>query len=86
MPRSIAWAARQSLLYGCGWIVLDTGLGRATTHGGTNTNSHALIWILPDKDVAAVACTSTGENLGFPACDEAIQELMKRFARLPSKD
>ncbi|MBI3491941.1 MAG: beta-lactamase family protein [Acidobacteria bacterium] len=72
--------------YGCGWIVLDTGLGRAITHGGTNTNSHALIWILPDKDFAAVACTNTGENSGFLACDEAIQELMKRYARLPSKD
>jgi len=45
-----------------------------------------LIWILPDKDFAAVACTNTGENSGFLACDEAIRELMKRYARLPSKD
>lgn len=72
--------------YGCGWIVLNTGLGRAITHGGNNTNSHALIWILPDKDFAAVAFSNTGENSGFLACDEAIQELMKRYARLPSKD
>ncbi len=71
--------------YGCGWIVLNTGLGRAMTHGGSNTNSHALIWILPDKDFAAVACTNTGENSGFLACDEAIRELMKRYAQLPSK-
>ncbi len=67
--------------YGCGWIVLDTPLGRAWTHGGSNTNAHALIWILPDRDFAAVACTNTGEASGFPACDEAIQELMKRYAR-----
>lgn len=67
--------------YGCGWIVLNTPLGRAWTHGGSNTNSHALIWILPDRDFAAVACTNTGESSGFPACDEAIQELMKRYAR-----
>jgi CubicO group peptidase (beta-lactamase class C family) len=72
--------------YGCGWIVLNTGLGRALTHGGSNTNSHALIWILPDKDFSAVACTNTGEASGFLACDEAIQELMKRYAKLPSKD
>lgn len=72
--------------YGCGWIVLDTGLGRAITHGGTNTNSHALIWILPDRDFAAVACTNTGENAGFLACDEAIQELMKRYAQSPAKN
>ena len=72
--------------YGCGWIVLNTGLGRAITHGGNNTNSHALIWILPDKDFAAVACANTGENSGFLACDEAIRELMKRYARLHSKE
>jgi CubicO group peptidase (beta-lactamase class C family) len=67
--------------YGCGWIVLDTPLGRAWTHGGTNTNSHALIWILPDRDFAAVACANTGEDTGLVACDEAIQELMNRYAR-----
>jgi CubicO group peptidase (beta-lactamase class C family) len=72
--------------YGCGWIILKTGLGRAMTHGGNNTNSFALIWILPDRDFAAVACSNTGENSGFLACDEAMQELMKRYARSPSKD
>jgi CubicO group peptidase (beta-lactamase class C family) len=66
--------------YGCGWIVLDTPLGRAWTHGGSNTNSCALIWIFPDRNFAAVACTNTGEASGFPACDEAIQELIKRYA------
>lgn len=72
--------------YGCGWIVLSTGLGRALIHGGTNTNSQALIWILPAADFAAVACTNTGANSGLLACGEAIQELMKRYARLGSKD
>jgi len=67
--------------YGCGWIVLDTPLGRAWTHGGSNTNSHALIWILPDRNFAAVACANTGENAGLVACDEAIQQLMNRYAR-----
>ncbi|HVU86262.1 MAG TPA: serine hydrolase [Pirellulales bacterium] len=71
--------------YGCGWIVLDTPLGRALTHGGSNTNSHALIWIFPDRDFAAVVCTNTGEKGGFPACDETIQELMKRYAQSPAK-
>lgn len=66
--------------YGCGWIFVDTGLGRALNHGGSNTNSFALIWIFPDRDFAAVACTNTGENSGFLACDEAIQELIKRYA------
>jgi CubicO group peptidase (beta-lactamase class C family) len=67
--------------YGCGWIHLDTGLGRAMTHAGSNTNSFAVVWILPDKDFAVVACTNTGEQSGFQACDKAIQELMKRYAK-----
>lgn len=72
--------------YGGGWVTLDTGLGRGMFHGGNNTNSQALIWILTDKDFAAVACTNTGENSGLLACGEAIQELMYRFARLPDKE
>ena len=74
------------LKYGCGWIIVDIGgLGRAMTHGGSNTNSKAMIWILPNRDFAAVACTNTGEQSGFPACDAAIQELMKRNARVAGK-
>ncbi|MBX7165653.1 MAG: serine hydrolase [Pirellulales bacterium] len=72
--------------YGCGWIVLDSALGRALFHGGSNTNSQALIWLLPERDFAAVACTNTGESSGLSACGEAIQELMKRYAQAPSKD
>ncbi len=67
--------------YGCGWIHLDTGFGRAMTHTGSNTNSFSVIWILPDRDFAAVACTNTGEQAGFLACDEAIQSLMRRYAK-----
>lgn len=67
--------------YGCGWIVLETGLGPALNHGGSNTNSRALIWVFPNLDFAAVACTNTGEQAGFLASDEAIQELIKKYAR-----
>jgi CubicO group peptidase (beta-lactamase class C family) len=66
--------------YGCGWIVLASGLGRVWTHAGSNTNSHALIWILPDRDIAAIVLTNTGERSGLVACDAAIQHLMKRYA------
>lgn len=72
--------------YGCGWIFVDTGLGRALNHGGSNTNSQALIWILPERDFAAIACTNTGEQTGFLASDEAIRELMKRYARTLQAD
>jgi len=71
--------------YGCGWICIDTGYGPALTHAGSNTNSQALIWILPERDFAAVACTNTGERAGFLASDEVISESMKRFAQSPDK-
>jgi len=50
-------------------------------HTGSNTNSFALIWILPEKDLAAIACTNTYEPSHFPACDAMIAELFKLYAR-----
>jgi hypothetical protein len=67
--------------YGCGWICLDTGLGPALNHGGSNTNSFALIWVLPESDFAAVVCTNTGQPQAFPACDEMISHLMVTHAK-----
>ncbi|MGB7328224.1 MAG: serine hydrolase domain-containing protein, partial [Rubripirellula sp.] len=70
--------------YACGWICLDTGLGRAINHAGSNTNSFALIWVLPDSDFAAVVCTNTAQPQAFPACDEMISQLMLQHATKPS--
>lgn len=67
--------------YGAGWICVDTPFGPALTHGGSNTNSFALIWLLPERDFAAVALANTGADSGFLACDEAIRDLMLRYAR-----
>jgi CubicO group peptidase (beta-lactamase class C family) len=66
--------------YACGWICLDTGLGPALNHGGSNTNSFALIWVLPESDFAAVVCTNTGQRQAFPACDEMMTHLMTAHA------
>lgn len=66
--------------YGCGWICVDTGLGPALNHFGSNTNSSALIWILPESDFAAIVCTNTGQPQAFAACDEMISHLMKEHA------
>jgi CubicO group peptidase (beta-lactamase class C family) len=66
--------------YGCGWICADTGLGPALNHFGSNTNSSALIWILPQADFAAIVCTNTGQPQAFAACDEMISHLMKEIA------
>ncbi len=66
--------------YACGWICMDTRYGPALNHAGSNTNTYALIWVLPDADVAAVVCTNTGEKQAFPACDEMISHLMSKYA------
>ena len=62
--------------YGCGWICSNSGLGPALTHAGSNTNTFAVIWVLPKSDFAAVVCTNSGEQQAFPACDEMINHLM----------
>lgn len=67
--------------YACGWICLDTPLGPALNHAGSNTNSFALIWVLPDSDFAAVVCTNSFEPQAFPACDEMISHLMMQHAQ-----
>lgn len=67
--------------YGGGWIHFDTGYGRVMQHMGSNTNTRALIWILPEKNLAAIACSNSFEPSSFPACDAMIAELMKRFAK-----
>lgn len=66
--------------YGCGWICSDTPYGPALNHAGSNTNTFALIWIIPDADFAAVVCTNTGQAQAFPACDEMMSDLIGKFA------
>ena len=66
--------------HGGGWIHTKYGRAAAMTHAGSNTNSFAVIWIIPDKDFAAIALTNQGGNSSFAACDAAILELMKRYA------
>tara|TARA_R110002049_G_scaffold2750_2_gene21680 strand:+ start:547459 stop:548679 length:1221 start_codon:yes stop_codon:yes gene_type:complete len=66
--------------YACGWICVPTALGPALNHGGSNTNSYALIWVLPKSNFAAVVCTNTGQPQAFPACDEVMQHLMMSHA------
>ena len=66
--------------YASGWICLETGLGPAINHAGSNTNTYALIWVLPESDFAAVVCTNTGQPQAFPACDEMMSQLMMEHA------
>ncbi|WP_436716917.1 serine hydrolase [Roseiconus lacunae] len=64
--------------YACGWICAPTPLGSGLNHGGSNTNSFALIWVIPEADLAAIVCTNTGEPQAFPACDEMMGYLFAR--------
>ncbi|TWU47266.1 D-alanyl-D-alanine carboxypeptidase precursor [Rubripirellula tenax] len=66
--------------YACGWLSLDTGLGPALTHAGSNTNSFAVIWVLPQSNFAAVVCTNSGQAQAFPACDEMMSHLMMELS------
>ncbi|MCA9191017.1 MAG: serine hydrolase [Planctomycetales bacterium] len=70
--------------YGCGWICLNTGHGPALTHAGSNTNSFAVIWVIPKANMAAIVCTNTGQPQAFPACDEMIGFLIKLYTRAES--
>ncbi len=66
--------------YACGWICLNTEYGPAITHAGSNTNSWALIWVLPESDFAAVVCTNTGQTQGYSACEEMMNHLKTEYA------
>jgi CubicO group peptidase (beta-lactamase class C family) len=66
--------------YSCGWICLDTGLGPALSHTGSNTNSFAVIWVFPKSDFAAIVCTNSGQAKANTACNEMINYLMEQHA------
>lgn len=70
--------------YGCGWICFDTAYGQTIQHAGSNTNTYALIWVLPEADFAAIVCTNTGEKQALPACDEMMSYLMREHAAAKS--
>ena len=70
--------------YACGWICMDTALGPALNHAGSNTNSWALIWILPESDFAAIVCTNSGQQKAYIACDEMMSYLMLEHASAKS--
>jgi hypothetical protein len=61
--------------YACGWICMDTEFGPALNHARSNTNSWAVIWILPDSDFAAIVCTNSGQPQAYAACEEIISFL-----------
>lgn len=67
--------------YGSGWIMVDTPLGPALSHTGSNTNCFAVIWVFVKQDFAAMACTNTGQQAGYEACELAIEKMIGRFIK-----
>jgi hypothetical protein len=45
----------------------------------SNTNTYALIWVLPEANLAAIVCTNTGEKQAFPARDEMISHVISSY-------
>ncbi|MFO1064974.1 MAG: serine hydrolase [Pirellulales bacterium] len=66
--------------YACGWICVDTPLGPAFTHSGSNTNTFALIWVIPDANFAGIVCTNSGQSQAFTACDQMMTFMIGKFA------
>ncbi|MEZ6091675.1 MAG: serine hydrolase domain-containing protein [Pirellulaceae bacterium] len=53
--------------YGCGWICLNSGLGPALTHAGSNTNAFAVIWCyLRPTWQRSLALTRASRKLSLP--------------------
>lgn len=72
--------------YACGWICMDTEFGPALNHAGSNTNSWAVIWILPEADFAAVICANSGQQKAYTACEEMMNYLKAEHAAAKSTD
>lgn len=81
LHKGIVKQSSRASKYGNGWIHFNSGYGRAMQHTGSNTNSFALIWVLPEKNLAAIACTNTYESSHFVACDTMMAEMFKLFAK-----
>jgi hypothetical protein len=67
--------------YAMGWLRQDRTWadGYTLSHAGSNTLNFALVWIAPKIKFAAVSATNIGGDSGQKACDDAIQELIKKF-------
>jgi CubicO group peptidase (beta-lactamase class C family) len=66
--------------YGLGWIAAERTWAGGTcyTHAGSNTMWHAVVWLAPERDFAALAATNIGTKEGFAAIDAAVALLVRR--------
>ncbi len=66
-----------------GWLVLDRKDfgGHCIQMNGSNTMWFATLWILPERDLAIVVATNTGEKHAFATCDKVAGRLIREFGR-----
>jgi len=64
--------------YAMGWAVNSRSWGgNLLMHNGSNTMWYCVVWIAPEKNFAAMACSNQGGERGSKACDDAVSELIK---------
>jgi CubicO group peptidase (beta-lactamase class C family) len=65
--------------YAGGWQLLerDWASGRVLYHNGSNTTWYADVFVAPDKGFCLMAATNCASPAAAPACDAAVQALLK---------
>jgi len=79
--RKILYTPTNIQSYAMGWKVTVRNWSKGLTfmHVGSNTMFHAVIWLAPNRNFAAVAMSNYGEDEGFQKCDEAIGYLIRNY-------
>lgn len=69
--------------YAMGWVVTERKWagGKVFMHVGTNTMFHAVMWVAPEKNFAAVSLCNFGGEEGFQKCDEIIAYLIGKHLK-----
>lgn len=66
-----------------GWLVHDIESlgGHCLQMVGSNTMWYSLFWVIPERDIAIVATTNTGDPRGFEILDQVAAFLIQKYAK-----
>ncbi len=67
--------------YAMGWIVVepDWAKCRVLAHDGSNTMWYAMIWLLPERNLAVLVAANRAGDSAQTACHEAVRSLLDDF-------
>lgn len=66
--------------YAMGWGVSSRPvLGKLLSHAGSNTLWYCVVWIVPEKNLAAMVCCNQGGDRAQKACDETVGALIMQM-------